>query len=390
MGLATASLSVVVPGAARADEVAVAQARVDALQGLVAASARTLTAGTRQWEADQASLRVVQLQVRNAQRHVQESERAAADTRAKVASMARRLYMSPMPSGLQLAFTRGPDQVIDALQSRGSLALVAGSDATILRRAQTARLHLQARQVTLQQLESDARRLVDGSKARLAELDALAQRTSDRLSAAQQALQGARERKAAGIARAAAQARAAAVARAARTARDAADRAAAQAALARAARVVPLVLGLSFASSVTACTGGSTAGQANGNLDPGSLCPLWSAPGERLRSDAAAAFNRLSHFHVATVGNALCVTDSYRSYSEQVSVYQRKPGLAAIPGTSEHGWGLAVDFCGGIQESGSAASAWMKANAGRFGFFHPSWAEPSGNRPEPWHWEFNS
>ena len=373
MGLAATSLSVVVPGPARADEVAVAQARLDALQGLVAASARTLTAGTRQWEADQASLRVVQLQVRNAQRHVRQSESAAADTRAKVASMARRMYMSPMPSGLQLAFTRGPDQVIDALQSRGSLAQVAGSDATILRRAQTARLHLQARQLTLQQLESDARRLVDRSKARLAELDALAQRTSDQLSAAQQALQGARERKAAGIARAAAHARAAAAARAA-----------------RAARVVPLVPGLSSASGGTACTGGSTAGQANGNLDPGSLCPLWSAPGERLRSDAAAAFNRLSHFHAATVGNALCVTDSYRSYSEQVSVYQRKPGLAAIPGTSEHGWGLAVDFCGGIQESGSAAFAWMKANAGRFGFFHPSWAEPSGNRPEPWHWEFNS
>ena len=375
MGLAATSLSVVVPGPARADEVAVAQARVDALQGLVAVSARVLTAGTRQWEADQASLRVVQLQVRNAQRHVQQSESAAADTRAKVASMARRMYMSPMPSGLQLAFTRGPDQVIDALQSRGSLAQVAGSDATILLRAQTARLHLQARQLTLQQLESDARRLVDRSKARLAELDALAQRTSDQLSGAQQELQGARERKAAGIARAAAQAQA---------------RAAAVARAARAARVVPLASGLSSASSGTACTGGSTAGQPNGNLDPGSLCPLWSAPGARLRSDAAAAFNRLSHFHAATVGNALCVTDSYRSYSEQVSVYQRKPGLAAIPGTSEHGWGLAVDFCGGIQESGSAASAWMKANAGRFGFFHPSWAEPSGNRPEPWHWEFNS
>ena len=82
------------------------------------------------------------------------------------------------------------------------------------------------------------------------------------------------------------------------------------------------------------------------------------------------------------------MTDSYRSYSAQVDVYRRKPGLAAVPGTSEHGWGLAVDFCGGIQDSGSAASAWMRANAGRFGWFHPSWAEPAGGRPEPWHWEF--
>ena len=82
------------------------------------------------------------------------------------------------------------------------------------------------------------------------------------------------------------------------------------------------------------------------------------------------------------------MTDSYRSYSAQVDLFQRKPGLAAVPGTSEHGWGLAVDFCGGIEDSGSSASAWMRSNAGRFGWFHPSWAEPSGNRPEPWHWEF--
>jgi LAS superfamily LD-carboxypeptidase LdcB len=82
------------------------------------------------------------------------------------------------------------------------------------------------------------------------------------------------------------------------------------------------------------------------------------------------------------------VTDSYRSYSEQVAVYHRKPGLAAVPGTSEHGWGKAVDFCGGIESTGTPEHAWMQANAGRFGWYHPDWAEPSGSRPEAWHWEF--
>jgi hypothetical protein len=32
----------------------------------------------------------------------------------------------------------------------------------------------------------------------------------------------------------------------------------------------------------------------------------------------------------------------------------------------------------------------MKANAGTFGWVHPDWAEPSGSKPEPWHWEFGT
>lgn len=55
----------------------------------------------------------------------------------------------------------------------------------------------------------------------------------------------------------------------------------------------------------------------------------------------------------------------------------------ARPGTSMHERGLAVDFTsgGGTLTRGSAAFAWMKANAGRFGFQNlPS---------EPWHWSSN-
>jgi LAS superfamily LD-carboxypeptidase LdcB len=129
---------------------------------------------------------------------------------------------------------------------------------------------------------------------------------------------------------------------------------------------------------------------SNGNLDPAVLCTLWRAPGHRLRTDAARAFNAMSAYHARTRGTPLCVTDSYRSYAAQVDVYQRKPSLAAVPGTSEHGWGLAVDFCGGVQTFGTSAFRWMKANAGRYGFHHPSWAEPSGSRPEAWHWEYRA
>jgi LAS superfamily LD-carboxypeptidase LdcB len=64
-------------------------------------------------------------------------------------------------------------------------------------------------------------------------------------------------------------------------------------------------------------------------------------------------------------------------------------GYAAVPGTSNHGWGLAVDLCGGIQVDYSPEHEWLMDHAAEFSWFHPSWALPGGPGPhEPWHWEF--
>lgn len=65
--------------------------------------------------------------------------------------------------------------------------------------------------------------------------------------------------------------------------------------------------------------------------------------------------------------------------------WYQKPGtaMAATPGTSNHGKGLAVDFAnlGGF---GGVGYAWMKKNAGQFG-----WNNDTGSRiNEPWHWEY--
>ena len=70
------------PMLAHADDVAVAQARVDELQGLVLDTTRRLTAGTRQWEADQASLRRTQLRLENTRRHIREAEAVAHEGRS--------------------------------------------------------------------------------------------------------------------------------------------------------------------------------------------------------------------------------------------------------------------------------------------------------------------
>jgi LAS superfamily LD-carboxypeptidase LdcB len=158
--------------------------------------------------------------------------------------------------------------------------------------------------------------------------------------------------------------------------------------LARLAQARAARLRLSLASGPAGCRRGSTSGMANGNLDPAVLCPLQQAPGHRLWTDAALAFDRLSRFHLKAQGTPLCITDSYRTYSEQVDVYQRKPQLAAVPGTSNHGWGRAIDMCGGVQTAGTAAYRWMKQFGPQFGWHHPAWAEPNGSKPEAWHWEY--
>ena len=152
----------------------------------------------------------------------------------------------------------------------------------------------------------------------------------------------------------------------------------------RAALVVPGVLA---DGSVKACSTNETE-YANGKIPGAGLCPLFGAAGQSLRPGAAAAFNAMSIAYQKDSGAPLCVTDSYRSYAEQVVVKADKGKWAATPGSSEHGMGRALDLCGGVNSFGTPAHLWMKQNAPLYGWFHPDWAEPAGSLPEPWHWEF--
>ena len=127
---------------------------------------------------------------------------------------------------------------------------------------------------------------------------------------------------------------------------------------------------------------------ANGRIPLSQLCRLPFAPGHRLRADAAVGLIRLSAAYRSAFGKRLCLTDSYRSYASQVSLAARKPGLAARPGTSEHGLGLAADLCDGAEVTGTRQNRWLLANAPTFGWDNPVWARPGGTRPEAWHWEY--
>jgi D-alanyl-D-alanine carboxypeptidase len=75
------------------------------------------------------------------------------------------------------------------------------------------------------------------------------------------------------------------------------------------------------------------------------------------------------------------ITDSYRPYTEQVDLARRKGlysqgGLAAKPGTSEHGWGMAADL-----DLNGKALAWMRQNAEKYGYVN-------NVSRESWHWAY--
>lgn len=169
-----------------------------------------------------------------------------------------------------------------------------------------------------------------------------------------------------------------------------------QLAIARAAseqrRMAALAQGAPGANAVTGpvgdCAGGPVHEYANGSIPLDALCLLEGAPGHYLRADAAHAFSQLAGAFAAEFRDGLCIADSYRTVASQVTLFATKPDLAAVPGTSNHGWGTAVDLCGGVERFGTPPHEWMRANAPLYGWFHPSWAQPDGSRPEPWHWEY--
>ncbi|MEZ5141847.1 MAG: M15 family metallopeptidase [Acidimicrobiales bacterium] len=94
-------------------------------------------------------------------------------------------------------------------------------------------------------------------------------------------------------------------------------------------------------------------------------------------------------------GVTLLGRSCYRDYAGQVAARQYWCSLgqcymAAVPGTSMHGWGKAVDFgeAGRDLDFGTPGYAWLEANAWRYGWNHPGWAAEDQVGAEPWHWEW--
>ncbi|MFV2196505.1 D-alanyl-D-alanine carboxypeptidase family protein [Nocardiopsis sp. LOL_012] len=127
-------------------------------------------------------------------------------------------------------------------------------------------------------------------------------------------------------------------------------------------------------------------GYANGLLPQSSLCQLYDDD-KYLRADAAVDFLELNLRYVEDFGENICITSAYRDLPNQHRVYgEVAPGFAAVPGTSNHGLGQAIDLGCGIQNYQSERWLWMQENGADFGWIHPAWAKSSPF--EPWHWEY--
>lgn len=120
----------------------------------------------------------------------------------------------------------------------------------------------------------------------------------------------------------------------------------------------------------------------NGKLTDSSLCTLWN--GEVVRNDAAVALAELNVQFKAVFGRDLCVGNGYRTLASQYATKRSQGYLAATPGTSVHGWGLAIDLCG--SDDTGATKRWLEANGPVWGWENPSWAK--SRKWEPWHWEY--
>ena len=131
----------------------------------------------------------------------------------------------------------------------------------------------------------------------------------------------------------------------------------------------------------------------NGAVPHHLLCGVGFDSGVLLRCDAAAALEDLNAAFRAKFGRDLRVSSSYRDYSSQVATREARGSLAAEPGTSNHGRGLAVDLdgFGAVGQFDRPYYRWMKANSQAFGWVHPAYMDPGGSGPlEPWHWEYGA
>lgn len=132
---------------------------------------------------------------------------------------------------------------------------------------------------------------------------------------------------------------------------------------------------------------------SNGEIPDSELQTLSFSPGNKMNKKAATAMEEMNKAYKADNGSDLTINEAYRDCATQAAyatpgnpLYQGGNAADYPPCQSNHGWGLAVDInVGGFD---SSVYKWLKANAHKYGYVHPAWAEPGTKKPEAWHWEY--
>ena len=143
----------------------------------------------------------------------------------------------------------------------------------------------------------------------------------------------------------------------------------------------------------------------NGKIPPELMTPT-GISGASLYTPASTSFVSMRQA-AKSAGIELWITGGYRNYEGQVSCATRKGssdqnqwliqnnipippvaipnGWCAVPGRSNHGWGLAIDI--GHESypcsKGTPCWFWMLDNAQSYG-----WCDFGGGLREPWHWQY--
>jgi D-alanyl-D-alanine carboxypeptidase len=308
---------------------------VDSLRRAAEKAATEVQQATKKWEGRQRALAQSQRKLEATLKNLGVADAELNRIRGPLADMANAAYQQPAAAGSMAVFATGDQD--QALRSAADTTHLADGKNTLIQRAATLRQQHDQLTKGAQELESQnaveqagLQQQIDGLKQRSAEL-------TKQLTSALGRLRVAQER---GLV------------------------AGCPASLVAEARQYP-----------------------NGLIPSRYLCKL-PQKGALLRADAARTFYRLNSAYKKRFGRDMCVRDSYRSLGAQQSIYASRPGFAAVPGTSNHGKGTALDFCGGVQNQGSVQFNWLRANSRAFGWFHPDWAY--SNPFEPWHWEYDA
>ncbi|MBF4574551.1 D-alanyl-D-alanine carboxypeptidase family protein [Frondihabitans sp. VKM Ac-2883] len=167
---------------------------------------------------------------------------------------------------------------------------------------------------------------------------------------------------------------------------------------------VALLLAFGLVVGTSATPAHAWGGYTNGKIP---LSKLIAIPNGYLRIDAAAGYGSMNKAFKKKFGKELGVSEGYRSYDKQVSIWnaryvkhskkvansvayagkywtkKKNVSVAAVPGTSVHGWALAVDLNSGVQTAGSAQKRWADKYGPKYG-----WKPVGNNFGEPWHFEF--
>jgi hypothetical protein len=129
----------------------------------------------------------------------------------------------------------------------------------------------------------------------------------------------------------------------------------------------------------------------NGRIPTASLVqlvnfrPIQTGAGGLARADVALQFALMAAAFERDLGMKLYVSEGYRDYPRQKFLRGEylagRGALAAIEGTSNHGFAISLDLGSTVGTKTSRAYAWMKAHAAAYGFVNDV-------ASEGWHWTF--